>query len=81
MVWEFNKRLVRITPVKKTTLHANTHRTWKDKPLYPIPSSFGDISDFFPILRKEAEVIKDEKQRAKIFDQVIEQMENLRSKS
>ena len=81
MTWEFKKRLVRMAPAKSTTLHANTHRTWKDKPLYPIPSSFGNISDFFPILRKEVETIKDENQRDKIFDQVIEQMENNRSES
>ena len=74
MVWEFKKRLARTVDVKETTLHANTHRSWKEKPLYKIPAIYGSLKGFLPILLKEVEVVKDESQRAKIFAEVLRWM-------
>ena len=80
MIWEFRKRMARAIEFKEATkLSPNSHRSWREKPLFKIPAEYGDIEDFRQILEKEAKVIDDETRRAEVVNLVIEMMKAKRS--
>ena len=78
MQWEFRKRLMRAVKHEETTLHINSYKAIKKKPLYKIPAIYDDIREFLPILEREVWIVKDKKRRPELLEQIIVQMENER---